>query len=49
MHNIQFMFEYEVIMVDPDTGDEIITYIWTTLNNKKELIKENVKSVKLRK
>lgn len=45
---IQFAFEYEVITVDPDTQEESIKSIWTTIRNKENLKGPNVKEVRLK-
>ena len=45
---IQFMFEYEVVYLNPETGEEMVNPIWTTLKGKQELKGQDVIEVRLK-
>lgn len=45
---VQFAFEYEVVIIDPDTQEETVKSVWTVMKNKDSLKGPNVKEVRLK-
>lgn len=45
---VQFAFEYEVVIIDPDTQKESTKSVWTIMRNKDSLKGPNVKEVRLK-